>query len=163
MNKHQREFLILTWCLPLCYIIHLCEEFYGGQGLAIWFSQTFGTVLTERNFLMINFFGMLVILIFAISYTFSRKKPFLLLMFWMVFFINGIAHVLSSLITMTYSPGLISSILIYIPLGYLTYVKTAPHLPKKHIRLAALLGFALMAMVFLIAINLFSIWEVIFK
>ena len=52
------------------------------------------------------------------SYT-MKTLPLNLLALWTVLFINGLLHPLSSLVSASYSPGTISGVFLYVPLGFL--------------------------------------------
>lgn len=49
----------------------------------------------------------------------------------MLFFINGIVHLIITTLTLAYSPGTISGILIYIPFGIIVFKNIFPLLEEK--------------------------------
>jgi hypothetical protein len=133
----------IVWLLPLFYAFHLIEEYYGGEGLPSWLSDVFSVNLSQTDFLAINAVAFTIVLLIAILHAYIRKIHFIVAVVGIVFFLNGIIHTLSSLFTMTYSPGMISGILLYIPLGILIYrfifSQMEPARIKKCILLAALI------------------------
>jgi hypothetical protein len=103
------------WLLPLTYLIHIAEE-YGG-GFPAWVSAFSGASLTPHKFLVLNAvaWGLMVAGV-TIAYR-TRYLRWLVVAFGLTVAVNGTAHVGASLLTQTYSPGLVSGVLLWWPLG----------------------------------------------
>ncbi len=65
----------------------------------------------------------MIVLTIAINNHFRRPNYLAIIAVGVLFFINGWAHLLASIYTWSYFPGLISGIIIYLPLGVLIYKK----------------------------------------
>jgi len=68
--------------------------------------------------------------------------------------VNGIVHALLSLFTLTYSPGTISGLLLFIPLGIIIFNRIMPQLRKAEKIIAVTIGIFVLFSVSLIAINI---------
>lgn len=44
----------LAWLLPATYLIHLLEEYFGGEGFPVWLSRFMNANLSAADFLLIN-------------------------------------------------------------------------------------------------------------
>jgi hypothetical protein len=140
--------------LPAAYLIHLVEEYYGGKGLPLWISEYLAAEVSNADFLNINAFGFSVVMLYAVFYSFIKRNDVLLLAFGSLFFLNGIIHLLASLLTLSYSPGTLSGIVIYLPLGILIYRYTKARLSALGTKIGILAGIIFHAVVTSIALNI---------
>lgn len=130
-NWHRRQSLepILAWLFPLTYLIHLTEEYLAGVALATSPSKIHGADLTPAQFLILN--GAALLLMTAGMFI-SRRLNFrtwLMTCLGMVVLVNGLFHVAEGLRIAGYHPGLISGLLIWMPLGIITLIRL-----KKRVR-----------------------------
>ena len=107
MRWHYRDGALL-WLFPPAYAVHVLEQLVAGDG-----------------FLLVNAVGM-VLLVAAVRRTCRDEHAG-----WMAIAIatlaavNGMAHVSATLVSGRYSPGLISGVVLYIPLAALTLLRAA--------------------------------------
>ena len=66
-------------------------------------------------------------------------------------FVNGIVHLLLSVLTLTYSPGTISGVVLYIPLGRIIYKQILPLLSDQEKTLSIVSGVLILVLVSIIA------------
>ena len=125
----------MVWLLPLSYTCHLFEEYYGGMGFSQWFSETFSVQLSDIDFLTINSVAMSVVIILSAIHFFDRKIYFVFCTISCVFFLNAIIHLFSCLFTMTYSPGVITGLLFYVPIGIIVYKQVFPQVKPQNRKL----------------------------
>jgi len=121
--------VFLAWSLPLTMLVHQLEEFFGG--FLEWFPSIMNVNLSQENFLIINSIALLILLFFAITYSLVSRNNFLLMTFGTLLFVNGAVHILISIITLIYSPGAISGLILFLPLGGVIYQRIYPELPKN--------------------------------
>ncbi len=106
-----------VWLFPFTAVAHIAEEYWAGQGFPAWISQYAETPLTENLFLILTaagLFGMTVCVLIA------RLEPGatgLLIALATIQLVNGIAHLGASLWTASYSPGVFTGLLLWVPLG----------------------------------------------
>jgi hypothetical protein len=106
-----------VWLFPLSYAIHLGEEYFAGGGFPIWADRALGIELTNAQFIAWNAvaFGLMCIGATLVSRT--PRFRFVEIALAIAVLGNVATHVLGSLATWTYSPGLITSVCIWSPLG----------------------------------------------
>lgn len=142
--------LIWAWLFPIAYVLHIAEEYWGGDGFILHLSQTRGVHFSPMRFFVMTGIG-LTLMILGIALAQKFKFPQLLLViFGTVILINGLAHAISSIVTRRYNPGLMSGMLIWIPLGALTLAQLWGSMHTSRYLTAAGIGAAIQAVVSLV-------------
>ena len=112
-----RWYLVWAWVFPLTYLLHIIEEYWGGEGYSAYLLRLRGIHLSSTTFLIAHGFG-LVLMVAGIILAWQFKFPNLLIVILAsVVLLNGLGHTFISLLYAQYIPGLVTSILIWIPLG----------------------------------------------
>ena len=130
----MRKFLTpkyIIWLIPPAYILHLLDEYLLGVGLPDWLSDVFNANLSKSDFIIINSIGLAATFVIVILNGLNKVNDFFIVALGSLFFLNGLIHLLASILTVTYSPGTISGIILYIPLGVLIFRKILPLLPEQ--------------------------------
>lgn len=140
--------------MPSAYLIHLLEEYFGGVGFPYWFSNLLSVSMTPEDFILINAFGFSATLIIAILYNLDKVTDFIIAVLGILFIINGIVHLLATLFSATYSPGTITGVIIYIPLGILIFKMIFPRIKKEQRMLCLVTAIVVQIIVALIAYNI---------
>lgn len=109
----------LVWLFPLTYALHLGEEYWGGEGFPSWISRVADASFTEQEFLALNGFALAMMTLGA-WLIYQNTWRWLLIALGGVVFLNALFHLVLSSLTWTYSPGLISGTLFWLPLGAYT-------------------------------------------
>jgi hypothetical protein len=133
------------------YLLHLAEEWWGGEGFAAWTARAVGAPVSTTRFLVLN--G-IVWPLFAVLTVLGIKRSGLawfLTTFGTVILINAALHVLGTLATSSYSPGLVTSVFLYIPFGSLAVASGKRQLPHRNFAVAGLAGFIVHALVAVVA------------
>lgn len=115
--------VLWSWLFPLTYIIHIGEEFYGGEGYLAYLKRLRGVDMSSTKFLVGQGIGLALIIlgiVIARRLNFPRQ---LLIILGAVVMINGLTHLFTSSYYLEYGPGLISGVLIWIPLGLVTLIR----------------------------------------
>lgn len=144
----------IAWPLPIAYLLHLFDEYFTGAGLAGWYSSVFKASLSVSDFIVINTIGFTAVVVVAILYTWKKVNEFTLAILGSLFFVNGLIHLAASVLTFTYSPGTISGIIIYVPLGVIIFKKIFPFLQEQQRSLSVPAGIAIQILVTLVAFNI---------
>ena len=105
--------------LPAAYLIHLAEEWWGGVGFAAWTANAVGRPVSETRFLVVNGIAAPVLTACTLLAVRSRSFRWFVVTFGTIVLVNGVLHLLGSLATASYSPGVVSGSLLYLPLGAL--------------------------------------------
>jgi hypothetical protein len=112
-----------SWLFPLTYIIHIGEEFYGGEGYPAYLKRLRGVEMSSTKFLLGQAIGLALI---VVGILIARRLGFprqLLVILGTVVLINGLSHLVTSSYYREYGPGLISGVLIWIPFGLATLIR----------------------------------------
>jgi hypothetical protein len=145
---------ILPWLFPLAYLIHVTEEYLGGKALQTATDANLkGVNLTASQFIIINGIAFLLFL-FLIFLAQKFKFPdWLLVCLATVMFINAISHTISTVVRAQYNPGLITGLLIFLPLGVLTLFGLKARMSAQRYLTAMVVGIATHAVVTLLALR----------
>lgn len=111
----------LVWLLVASYAAHLVEEYVGG--FPEWFALIRGSPLPLEAFLAINAVGLAAMAAAARAATRREDLGWLGIGIATIVLLNGVAHLLASLVTATYSPGLLTGLVLYLPLGQFALVR----------------------------------------
>jgi hypothetical protein len=113
-----QPFRRLIWLMPAAFALHIVEEYRGG--FPAWATHVLGGSFNNLAFAFNNaaFFAIMVGLIVWVSRSGSRLAAFLLIawssgnIFW-----DALFHVLTTAQFNRYSPGLITSSVLYLPIS----------------------------------------------
>jgi Protein of unknown function with HXXEE motif len=106
--------------LPASYLAHLGEEWWGGEGFASWTERVVGAPVSETRFIIVN---SVAAPLFVLGTVLAITKPswaWFVVTFGTIMLINGTLHVLGSVGSASYSPGVITGLALYLPLGITT-------------------------------------------
>lgn len=142
-----------VWLFPLTYCLHVGEEYWGGESFYRWASRLLAIEFTAREFLALNGAAMAVMcLCLALAWS-RRSLQWLVVTFAFVVSFNGFAHTIASVATRSYSPGLVSGVLVWVPLGAYAMRRAYQSLPRRQFRVGLAVGVLAHAAVTLIAIT----------
>jgi hypothetical protein len=137
--------------LPLGFLLHIGEEWFGD--FAVWTEDALRMPVSTTRFIVLN---SIVWPSFAVLTVVAIRRPswwWFVTAFATVVVINAVFHVLGSLATGTYSPGLISALCLYLPVGGYALLDGSRRLPSAVFGRAAALGVAIHAAVAVIALG----------
>jgi len=114
----QKCFRSVIWLLPAAYVAHIVEEYVGG--FPVWVTQVVGGSFNNIAFALNNaaFTTILLVLTAWTSRSTSRGAAFLLItwasanVFW-----DGLFHIVTTAVYDRYSPGEITSSVLYVPIS----------------------------------------------
>lgn len=142
-----------SWLFPLTYIIHIGEEFYGGEGYSAYLKRLRGVEMSPAKFLVGQAIGLALIIVgilIARRLSFPRQ---LLVILGTVVLINGLSHLVTSSYYREYGPGLISGVVIWIPFGLATLIRFKNSMRSRRYWLYIVIGIAINAAVALITLK----------
>lgn len=151
-QKQNTKYLV--WILPIVYIFHLIEEYFGGEGLPLWLSEFIKAEISNLVFIIINSIALTIVVVFAFIYSFIKQINVLFLALITLFFVNGLLHLFLSIYTFSYSPGTITGVILYLPMGIYLYKLLRPELTNSQRSTGITLGIVLHILVVLIAWNI---------
>lgn len=152
----QQTFRRLIWLMPAAFALHIVEEYRGG--FPAWVTHVLGGSFNNLAFAYNNaaFFAIMVGLTVWVSRSRSRLAVFLLIawasgnIFW-----DGLFHVLTTAQFDRYSPGLITSSVLYLPISLMIGTAT---LQSEALTVKAFLG----ALAVGLGLLVFVIWYGLF-
>lgn len=136
---------------PVAYGLHLAEEAWGGPGFVAWAGRHLSEGFTRERFLLINAVAWPAMLAASLAAVFRPSMRWTPVTLAVIVLVNGVLHVASSLATTTYSPGVVTGVLLYLPLGILGLRRAGRETPPATTARAVGLGLALHALVAFVA------------
>ncbi len=143
---------LLVWLFVAAYAAHLLEEWFGG--FPEWLALITGAPLPRDAFVVINAVA-LVAIVGATRLALRREAlGWLAIAIAALLFLNGLLHLLGSIATGTYSPGLVTGVVLYLPLGQLALMRAWTQAPTGFFRRGVLIAIGVHALVSLLAFTL---------
>lgn len=146
----KRLFEDWIWLFPATYLIHAMEEYWCGEGFYRWAARIIGGGMTPSQFIVINSFGLLLMVAGILIFRRTPSVRWLALCFATVVFINGFAHLTGTIWTKIYSPGLVSGIVLWIPLGAATFYRAWKRVTPLSFVAGVLAGTVIHGLLFLV-------------
>ena len=141
------------WLFPVTHLIHIAEEYWGGEGYSAYLYRLRGVHLSTARFFFFQILGVVLSCI-GIVVSLQLKWPrFFLSVMGALVLSNGITHTVTALRDRGYGPGLVSCVLIWIPLGLVTLVLLYGEMPFLRLVFSSSIGLAINAVVALIALR----------
>lgn len=104
------------WLFPATYLFHLLEEIFAGERFCNWTGRVVGRRIPVTAFLILNGFFM-ALMITAVATLRSGALPWLLPGLGTITTINGVGHLAGTVVTRSYTPGVVTGMLLWSPLG----------------------------------------------
>ena len=141
------------WLFPAAYFVHAVEEFFGGAGLSLAPQRMRGFNLTPVQFIVVNAAAWVLLIV---GLAIARRKGFphlLMLIIGTIFLVNGLLHVLTVARTGAYTPGFITSPLVFIPVGAWTLFRLRGDMSLARYGAGIAIGAAIHPLISLVASN----------
>ncbi len=138
----------LPWVFPLTYLLHIAEEYWGGYPAHLL--RVYGVDLSIKRFLLLQSIGILLMVVGVVLARRLRFTHFLLIMLAAVFLSNALIHTTRSIMAVSYEPGLLSSLILWLPLGIATLVQLPARMSRRRYLLSVICGVIISAVVELI-------------
>lgn len=148
---HYRDPL-LAWLFVVAYAAHIVEEWLGG--FPEWLALVAGEPLPREAFAIINAIAMVLLIAATHAATRSESSGWMAIAIAALLLVNGLLHIFGSIATGTYSPGLFTSVIFYLPLGQLALLRAWDQAPHALFWRGVVTGLAIHALVSLVALAL---------
>ena len=152
-TRSDRTQTILLWLFPATYLIHISEEYWGGGGFSAYMARTRGVNLPPSRFLWMNGIGLALMVLGVVLAQRYRFPLWLLACFGAITMGNGLSHTINSAVSRQYNPGVVSGLLIWIPLGLVTLLYLKRKMPPRSYWTAMAIGFGILVVVALLALS----------
>ncbi|HET6892925.1 MAG TPA: HXXEE domain-containing protein [Pyrinomonadaceae bacterium] len=135
-----KEYKFWPWLFPITYAIHIAEELYGGEGYSAYLERLRGIHITHGKFMLAHGIG-LVLMVFGILLARRLNFPNLFnVVLGTTVLVNSFTHTIQTLYHGEYVPGLVTGLLIWLPLGVATLVWFKKSLSSVRYLLSMVLG-----------------------
>ena len=128
------------WVFPLTYLIHVAEEYWGGEGYPAYILRLRGVHMTTTRFLLAQGVGVVLVTLGVILARRFNFPQMMLVILGAIVLVNGITHTVTALSIMSYGPGLWSSIFVWLPLGIFTLIRFRKGVSTKKYWIAVAIG-----------------------
>lgn len=131
----------LCWLFPITYLLHISEEWWGDYPAHLRHTQDIQ--LSHARFSVLQGIGLLLMILGIVL---SRRLRFpnqMLAILSTLIIGNAILHVLRSALFGVYEPGLVTSILFWLPLGSLTLAHQRGSMSGPRFLLSAAIGISI--------------------
>lgn len=141
----------LLWLFPPAYLLHLTEELWGGPGLPQWFATIIGRPLPRPAFAIINAVAF-ALLIAGIRMAVRREAAgWIAIAIATVVTLNALLHIAGTVVTGRYSPGMITGVVLYLPLGHLLLIRAWSQVERSRFTRGITAGVAIHVVVIVVA------------
>jgi hypothetical protein len=128
---YDRVTIFWSWLFPLSYLIHIAEEYWGGEGYSAYILRLRGVHMSTARFLAAQSVGFILVTIGVILARRFKFLPMMLVILGTVVAVNALTHAVTGLSILRYGPGLFSSIFIWGPLGIATLIRFKPGIDNQ--------------------------------
>ncbi len=136
-----------VWLVPLAYAAHVIEEAFGGQGFVAWVVERGGPQMTVGLFFVLNIVGLALLAAATFLARRFRALQWLLATAGAILFMNGLIHFAAAIASRRYVPGMVTGLVLYLPLGSLVLMSIERRVRARVFWIAAAGGFAIHAAV----------------
>jgi hypothetical protein len=123
LGIYHRETILWSWLFPLSYLIHIAEEYWGGEGYPAYILRLRGVHMSTGRFLAAQSVGIILVTIAVILARRFKFLPMMLVILGALVAGNALTHTVTALSILSYGPGLFSSIFVWGPLGIVTMIR----------------------------------------
>jgi len=123
LGIYDRRTILWSWLFPLSYLIHIAEEYWGGEGYPAYLLRLRGVHMSTARFLAAQSVGFILVTIGVILARRLKFLPMMLVILGALVAGNALTHTVTALSILEYGPGLLSSIFVWGPLGIATVIR----------------------------------------
>lgn len=142
------------WLFPAAYSVHVAEELWAPPTFYGWASRLAGVDFTAPAFLAANALFMTMMIVAVARVVRGIWAPWLVLVLATIVVLNALLHLTGTVLSRSYSPGLVSGLLLYLPLGGVTLARGARRLGEAALRRGVVVGVGIHALVPVVALLL---------
>jgi hypothetical protein len=123
LGIYDRTTILWSWLFPLSYLIHIAEEYWGGEGYPAYILRLRGVHMSTARFLAAQSVGFILVTLGVILARRLKFLPLMLVILGTMVAGNALTHTVTALSILSYGPGLFSSIFVWGPLGIATIIR----------------------------------------
>ena len=133
---------VWSWIFPVTYLLHIAEEYWVGGGYSAYILRLRGVHLSSTRFLLAQSIGFVLV---VAGILLARRFKFRNMMFVIlgaIVVVNGLTHTLTSIRYWEYGPGLLTSLLVWLPLGIAALLRFKHHTTTRRYWIGVAIGVA---------------------
>ncbi|MEP6819591.1 MAG: HXXEE domain-containing protein [bacterium] len=123
LGIYDRATIFWSWLFPLSYVVHIAEEYFGGEGYPAYILRLRGVHMSTARFLAAQSVGFILVTAGVIMARRLKFLPLMLVILGTMVAGNALTHTVTALSILSYGPGLVSSIFVWGPLGIATMIR----------------------------------------
>ena len=157
-NKPFSYTAVLLWLFPLTYLLHIAEEYWGGEGYPAYLLRMHGVNFSGTRFLILQSIGILLMIVGILIARRLNFPQLLLIMLATVSLTNALTHIQSSILNSGYEPGLVTSVIVWLPLGTFTLLRLRALMNNRRYLMGVAIGLAISAAIRMITMRRWMFW-----
>jgi uncharacterized protein with HXXEE motif len=142
------------WLFPASYALHIAEEGLAGERFYRWIGRVSGRELSPGVFAGVNMAYEAAMMVAVREALRRDDAAWVVPALGTVTAVNGIGHLVGSVATRSYSPGVVSGVGIWAPLGLFAVIRSRRLLPRPAWRRGVRAGVLILGSVVLLAVPL---------
>ena len=114
------------WLFPVTYAFHILEEVHAGEGFYAWIRYAINRQIGYWQFYAANLILLLAMVGASALIPAGSPTVWLIAILGSLVTVNGLGHLLGTMIIRVYSPGLVTGLVFWVPLGIyaMTWART---------------------------------------
>jgi hypothetical protein len=154
-NTNMVSNTLLVWLslFPLTYLAHVAEEYWAGGGYSNYLLKTYSVELSQQRFVVLQALGFFLMLLGIILSVTMRFPLTMIAILSSIIIGNAMIHTIRSIGVRGYTPGLITAVVLWLPLGVFSLKEVWPLTSIGRILMASLVGVIVNWVVELISFN----------
>lgn len=141
------------WLFPASQAVHIGEEYWAGYGFHRWMARFSGAEVSEGYLLLLHWGFVLGMAAAVVLVRRSPRWSWLVPALAALVLANATAHVCGSLYLASYSSGLLSAVIVWLPLGSLALKRSWSDLPRPRFWLGVAAGLVIQWPITWLALN----------
>ena len=129
----------LVRLFPVTYVVHAFEEWFAGTAIAVWGVRA-SRPPDVTNFILPNALGLVLMLVGVRLVHRDRRFHWIVPALATAVLLNAAGHLVGSVALHTYSAGLITSVIFWVPLGLLTLMRAWDQASARTLRAGLIVG-----------------------
>ena len=125
---------------PATYLVHFAEEAWAGETFPVWLSRVAGAHLTARGFTVLNIVALVAMSLAVVAANRVRRAELAIVALAAIVSVNAALHAGGAILTGAYSPGLVSGLGLWTPLGAFALRRAWIVLPTRRLVGGVVLG-----------------------
>jgi hypothetical protein len=139
----------LLWLFVPAFAVHVAEEWVAG--FPAWVARVAGAPLPAGAFVVVNGIAMAFLAFGVRAAVRDGRHGWIAVAVATIALVNTLGHAAGSVLTRAYSPGLVSAVVLYVPLASLTMMRALDQAPRAQLQRGIVAGLLIHALAFLVA------------